>query len=96
MLGSQFPETEESDIFTGGEIKNFFYHLMPARWRTNFINSGQNVKTITLDNLRTYMVQQEIQTDIHMKKVRDDNKKLQGKSNNVQYKSWTLATSLKP
>ena len=56
MLISQFPKAKDTDIFTRGEIKKIFYHSMPARWRTNFINLGQNVKTTSLDNLRAYMV----------------------------------------
>jgi len=61
MLISQFPDATEEDIFNNEEVKKIFYHAMPPRWRTNFINSGQNVITTSLDSLRTYMVQQEIQ-----------------------------------
>ena len=75
MLIEQFPEATSDDTFTSEEIKKIFYHSMPALWRTNFINSGQNIKTTSLDSLRTYMVQQEMQTDAHRKKVRDENKK---------------------
>ena len=87
MLMSQFPEAQEDDTFTGKEIKKIFYHSMPARWRTNFINSGQNIKSTSLDTLRTYMVQQEMQTDAHQKKVREENKKSQGKTSNSNDKS---------
>ena len=69
---SQFPEAQEDDTFTGDEIKKIFYHSMPTRWRSNFINSGQNVKSTSLDTLGTYMVQQEMQTDVNQKKVRDE------------------------
>ena len=53
---------------------------MPVHWRTNFVNSGQNVHQVSLEALRTYMVQQEAQTDAHHKKTRDINKKSQMKT----------------
>ena len=52
---------------------------MPIRWRTNFINSGQSLHSSSIESLRTYMVQQENQTDAHRHKARDGNKKIQNK-----------------
>ena len=43
MLISQFPAADEDSIFTTKEIKKIFYHSMPVRWRTNFVNSSQNI-----------------------------------------------------
>ena len=84
MLLSQFPGASQADCFTPNEIKKIFYHSMPVRWRTNFINSGQNLQSTTLDNLRTYMVQQEMQTNAHRQKSRENNKEKQkGKSNHT-------------
>ena len=84
MLLSQFPGASQADCFTPNEIKKIFYHSMPVRWRTNFINSGQNLQGTTLDNLRTYMVQQEMQTNAHRQKSREHNKEKQkGKSNHT-------------
>ena len=58
-------------------------------WRTNFINSGQHVHQAKLDELRTYMVSQESQTDAHRKKVRDSDKKNQNKKPfNRNYKGY--------
>ena len=84
MLLSQFPNGTIDDCFSNEEIKKIFYHSMPIRWRTNFINSGQSLAETDLDTLRTYMVQQEIQTDAHRKKTRELNKAKQqsGKSSN--------------
>ena len=76
---SQFPNASESDTFNSEELKRVFYTSMPLRWRTNFVNSGQNVQQVSLEALRTYMVQQEAQTDAHRKKTRDLNKKNQTK-----------------
>ena len=52
---------------------------MPTQWRTNFINSGQNLHSTLIESLCTYMVQQESQTDVHRRKSRDGNKKTQNK-----------------
>ena len=79
MLIAQFPTATEADIFSFIDIKKLFYHAMPNRWRTNFINSGQKVHQSSLDDLRTYMMKQESQTDTHCKKVIDSNKKNQNK-----------------
>ena len=89
MLIAQFPTATETDIFSPIEIKKIFYHAMLNRWRTNFINSGQNVQQASLDELQTYMVSQESQTDAHRKKVRDSNKKNQNKKPfNRSYKGY--------
>ena len=71
MLLAQFPGGTIDDCFSNEEIKKIFYHSMPVRWRTNFINSGQALAETDLDTLRTCMVQQEIQTDAHRKKTRE-------------------------
>ena len=42
---------------------------MTVRWRTNFINSGQTLQETDLGTIRTYMVQQEIQTNDHQKSL---------------------------
>ncbi len=60
MLLAQFPDAAPQDTFNNEEIKQIFYHSMPVQWCTNFINSGQV--------LRTYMVQQELQTNAHGKR----------------------------
>ena len=73
MLIAQFPGTTVADSFTPTEIKRIFYHSMPTRWRTNFINSGQSLQTTNVETLHTYMVQQESQTDAHRRKSRDSN-----------------------
>ena len=73
MLIAQFSDATDSDAFTPTEIKRIFYHAMPTRWRTNFINSGQSLQTTSVETLRTYMVQQELQTDAHSWKSRDAN-----------------------
>ena len=89
MLIAQFPTATKADIFSPIEIKKFFYHAMPNHWRTNFINSGQNVHQALLDELRTYIVAQESQTYAHCKKVRDPNKKNQNKKPfNRNYKGY--------
>lgn len=82
MLISQFPGATERDCFTPDEIKRLFHHAMPTRWRTNFLNSGQSLMTTNMEVLRTYMVQQEQQTDAHRKKTRDVNRKSQNQGNN--------------
>ena len=81
MLMSQFPDATANDSFAPTEIKRIFYHAMPTRWRTNFINSGQFLQTTMIESLRTYMVQQESQTDAHRHKSRDNtgNKKFASK-----------------
>ena len=56
MLILQFPDAKESDSFSNNEKKKLFYHAMLSRWRTNFLNSGQNVLETSLDTLHTYMV----------------------------------------
>ena len=71
MLIAQFPEAATNDSFTPTEVKRFFYHAMPRRWRTNFINSGQSLQTTTIESLHTYIVQQEFQTDAYRHKSRD-------------------------
>lgn len=75
MLLLQFPNATQQDQFTAEEIKNRFYYAMPLRWRKNYINSGSNLSSSTIESLRTYMVQQEIQTDAHRKQNRESNKK---------------------
>ena len=79
MLILQFPDANPDDQFSPQEIKKRFYHAMPVRWRTNFINSDQSLQSTTTDLLQTYMVQQEQQTDAHCKKVREQNKSTQSK-----------------
>ena len=79
MLILQFPDATPDNPFSPQEIKKLFYHTMPVRWRTNFINSGQSLQTTTTDLLQTYMVQQEQQTDAHCKKFRNQNKSTQAK-----------------
>ena len=56
MLILQFPDAKESDSFSNNEKKKLFYHAMLSRWRTNFLNSGQNALETSLDTLHTYMV----------------------------------------
>ena len=68
MLFSQFPSANEDSMFTTEEIKKLFCHSIPVRWRTNFVNPGQNIQEVSTEVLRTYMVQQEAQTDAHRKK----------------------------
>ncbi len=58
---------------------------MPVRWRTNFIDSGLNFASSSLETLCTYMVQQELQTDVHRKKNHESNKK--GNGNGQKQKS---------
>ena len=77
MLLSQFPGASQTDCFSSTDVKKIFYHAMPVRWRTNFINSGQTLQGTSLDTLRTYMVQQELQTNAHRKKSRENNKEKQ-------------------
>ena len=77
MLLAQFQDASNKDCFSADKIKKLFYHSMPVRWHTNFINSGQTLQETDLDALRTYMVQQEMQTDAHRKKSRDQNKSKQ-------------------
>ena len=89
MLLVQFPNAAPTDAFNAEEVKQLFYHAMPARWRTNFMNSGQNVNTTPLETLRTYMVQQEVQTDSHRKKVRENNQKKGSGTNRSQKKTRT-------
>ena len=79
MLLHQFPSATAADSFNSTELKRIFYHSMPTRWRTNFINSGQSLANTSIESLRTYMVQQETQTDAHRRKARDGNKKSQDK-----------------
>ena len=79
MLLRQFPSASDSDCFNATELKRIFYNSMPIRWRTNFINSGQSLHSSSIESLRTYMVQQENQTDAHRHKARDGNKKIQNK-----------------
>ena len=89
MRIAQFPTATDADVFTPTEIKKLFYHAMQNCWQTNFVNLGQNVHQTSLNDLRTYMVKQESQTDAHCKKVRDTNKKNQmKKSFNKNYKSY--------
>ena len=57
-----------------------FYHSMQLRWRTNFVNSSQNVQQVSTKVLCTYMVQQEAQIDTHRKRVCESNKKQQQKT----------------
>ena len=65
---------------------------MPVRWRTNFVNSGQNVQDVSIEVLCPYMVQQEAQMDAHRKKIRETNKKNQkvpfNKSKGGKYKKF--------
>ena len=75
MLTSQFLSATDDDTFTSDKIKRIFYQSMPLCWRTNFVNSGQIVQQVSIEVLRTYMVQQELQTDAHIKKVRETSKK---------------------
>ena len=84
MLIFQFLNANSSDFFTSEEIKKVFYH---ARFVGELINSSQNIQKTTIDNLRTYMVQQELQTDTHRKKVREDNKKVQGRNNTYNFQN---------
>ena len=44
MLIAQFPSSSNQNIFTTDELKKIIYHSMPVRWRTNFVNSSQNVQ----------------------------------------------------
>lgn len=87
MLLAQFPDAAPQDTFNDEEIKQIFYHSMPVQWRTNFINSGQV--------LRTYMVQQELQTNAHRKKTRDANKRSQNSSKPKIYTKSTFHSSSK-
>ena len=73
MLIDQFPSATNADSFTPTDIKQIFYYFMPTCWRTNFITSEQSLQTTTVETLRTYMVQQESQTDAHCRKSRDSN-----------------------
>ena len=82
MLLTQFPGASNQDCFTAEEIKRLFYQAMPTRWQTNFINSGQSVMATSIEAIRTYMVQQEQQTDAHRKKTRETNRKSQGQGSN--------------
>ena len=59
MLISQFSSADKDSIFNTDEIKKLFYHSMPVRWCTNFLNSGQDIQEVFTEVLRTYMVQQE-------------------------------------
>ena len=79
MILYQFPSATDSDCFNATELKQIFYNSMPIRWRTNFINSGQSLHSLSIESLRTYMVQQENQTDAHRCKARGGNKKTQNK-----------------
>ena len=79
LLISQFPSAINDNIFTTNEIKKIFYHFMPLRWCTNFVNSDQNVQQVSTKVLCTYMVQQEAQIDTHRKRVCESNKKQQQK-----------------
>ena len=79
MLLCQLPSASDSDCFNATELKQIFYNSMPIWWRTNFINSGQSLFSLSIESLQTYMVQQENQTDAHRRKARDGNKKNQNK-----------------
>ncbi len=48
---------------------------MPARWQTNFVNSGQDY--LSADTIRIYMVQQEMSINVHCKKIQESNKNVQ-------------------
>ena len=56
---------------------NKFYLDMPLRWRTNFINSSQDLHESSLEVIKTYMIQQEYQTNAHWKKTHDANTRKQ-------------------
>ena len=88
MLIPLFPDATTQDSFSQEELKSLFYHAMPVRWRTNFINSGLNYALSSIDTLRTYMVQQELQTEAHRKKNREGNKR---NSNNPNFTSYLFS-----
>ncbi len=90
MLIPHFPNATNQDSFSHDEIKSLFYHAMLVRWRTNFINSGLNFASSSIEILRTYMVQQELQTDAHCKKNREGNKR---SNNNQKVKSSSTTYS---
>ena len=75
LLISQFPNSTQNNCFNDEELKRLFYFAMPLRWRTNFINSGQSLHNSTIENVKTYMVHQEHQTDAHWKKTKEVSKK---------------------
>ena len=99
MLIPHFPNATIQDSFTQEEIKSLFYYTMPVQRRTNFINSGLNFASSSIDTLRTYMVQQELQTDAHRKKNREGNKRntnnKKGKSNSSTYTPFNNSKSTK-
>ena len=70
LLISQFLGSSLQQCFLPDEIKRLFYFSMPSRWRTNFINSGHILHTTSTEALKTYMIQQEQQTDAHRKKIK--------------------------
>ena len=80
LLIAQFPNATQSDCFSDQELKQIFYLAMPIRWRTNFVNSGQTIHSSTIESLRTYMLNQEQQTDLHRLKKSKDKSKKQGTS----------------
>ncbi len=80
LLIAQFPNATQSDCFSDQELKRIFYLAMPIRWRTNFVNSGQTIHSSTIESLRTYMLHQEQQTDLHRLKKSKDKSKKQGTS----------------
>lgn len=93
MRIAQFPDATSNECFTSNKLTKIFYHSMPIRWQTNFINSGQTLLSTTTDLLRTYMVQQEQQTDAHCKKVRESNKSTQSSSSLMMMTIPFMATT---
>ena len=83
ILIAQFPSATPAHCYSEQELKRIFYLSMPTRWRTNFVNSGQTVHTCTIESLRTYMIHQEQQTDLHRLMKAKEKTKTKGSADNT-------------
>jgi hypothetical protein len=73
-LMKQFPGSGGDSPFSEHEMRNLIYNMMPARWKTNFVNSGQAVSSTTTRKLVRYMTLQQQLTETELAKRQEVNR----------------------
>lgn len=60
LLLAELPGATTRFKFSNSELKMILYQSVINQWKANFTNSGRNVHDTTLEELKRYMVIQEM------------------------------------
>jgi len=55
----EFIDATDADTLSDEEIKDIVYRAMPGGWKTNFVNSGKEIKEESLESIERYMSTQQ-------------------------------------